>query len=441
MAGIYFISLGCDKNRIDAEIMANALIEAGHFVTGNLESADCAVINTCGFIESAKKEAIDNIFDMVRAKQRGDIKAIVITGCLAERYRDELCELVPEADAVIGLAANKDIVMAVESALKSRKFTRYGPPECLEISGERALSTPQHYAYIKIAEGCSNHCTYCAIPSIRGHYRSRMPSEIVAEARALAERGVRELIVIAQDTTSYGVDLSSGETLPSLLRELCSIDDLWRIRVLYAYPERITNELIATMASEEKIAKYLDIPLQHANPNVLRRMGRQGDGKTYLELIDKLRAAMPDITLRSSFIVGFPGESDAEFEELLEFLSRAHIDRAGCFAFSCEEGTPAEKLALQIEDDIKQLRVERFESAQSAILSRALDSKVDTVFEVICDGFDEECGMFACRGDADAPEIDTCVYLPAESDLMPGEIYSVVITAADGQDLLARLAL
>ncbi|MEG1809989.1 MAG: radical SAM protein, partial [Oscillospiraceae bacterium] len=210
MAGIYFISLGCDKNRIDAEIMANALIEAGHFVTGNLESADCAVINTCGFIESAKKEAIDNIFDMVRAKQRGDIKAIVITGCLAERYRDELCELVPEADAVIGLAANKDIVMAVESALKSRKFTRFGPPECLEISGERALSTPQHYAYIKIAEGCSNHCTYCAIPSIRGHYRSRMPSEIVAEARALAERGVRELIVIAQDTTSYGVDLSSG---------------------------------------------------------------------------------------------------------------------------------------------------------------------------------------------------------------------------------------
>ena len=437
MAGIYFISLGCDKNRIDAEIMAEALISAGHTITDDLAAADAAVINTCGFIDSAKEEAIENIFDMVRAKERGEIKAVVVTGCLAERYRGELQAQISEIDAVLGLARNADIAACVERALEGERFEEYGDKESLVLNAPRALSTPQHYAYIKLAEGCSNRCTYCAIPSIRGRFRSRASGEIIAEARELAARGVRELVCVAQDTTSYGSDLEGGETLASLLSELAKIEGLWRIRVLYAYPERITDELIETIASEEKIAKYLDIPLQHASAEVLRRMGRVGCGADYLSLIEKLRSKCPDITLRSSFIVGFPGETEEQFSELLDLLRAARIERAGCFIYSAEEGTPAARMREQIPEEIKRERFERFCDMQNEILLRSLDDKVGKSVEVICDGYDGEREMFACRGDADAPDVDSAVYIPLERDLVPGEIYTVKALAADGADLLA----
>ncbi len=440
MANIYFVSLGCDKNRIDAEIMADKLLRAGHRVVAEPQGADCAIVNTCGFIESAKKEAIDSIFDMVREKQAGRLRAVVVTGCLAQRYGAELCELIPEADVVLGLCGNADIVGAVERALAGARFSAFGAPEELVVEGSRALSTPPHYAYLKIAEGCSNHCTYCAIPAIRGAYRSRRQADILAEAQRLAARGVRELILIAQDTTSYGRDLRDGSSLSGLLRALCKIDALWKIRILYAYPDQIDDELIETMASSDKIARYLDIPMQHASAAVLRRMARFGDRETLLGLIGRLRAAMPDITLRSTFIVGFPGETEAQFLELCDFLKQARLDRAGCFAFSCEEGTPAEKLTPQLDEETKQRRAEQFTLVQTELLAASRQKQIGREYEVICDGFDFERELFACRGEADAPEIDTNIWLPPASDLMPGEIYRVRVTGADTFDLYAELA-
>ncbi len=439
MANIYFISLGCDKNRIDAEIMAKRLIDGGHTIVAEPHDADCAIVNTCGFIESAKQEAIDNIFDMVRAKEAGDIRAVVVTGCLAQRYRDELCDLIPEADAVVGLGKNADVCAVVEAALAGQRIAAFGAPEELVIEGDRALSTPPHYAYLKIAEGCSHHCTYCAIPKIRGPFRSRPQVNIVAEAKALAARGVRELILIAQDTTNYGRDLGEGTSLASLLQELCTIEDLWKIRILYAYPDRIDDALIGTMAANDKIARYLDLPLQHASAPVLKRMARFGDKAQLLDLIGKLRAAMPDITLRSSFIVGFPGETEAQFLELCDFLKEAQLDRAGCFPFSCEEGTAAEKLTPQLDEETNLRRAEQFALVQTDVLAHKRQAQIGRTLEVICDGFDFERELFACRGEADAPEIDTNIWLPAESDLMPGELYRVHVNDADAFDLYAVL--
>ncbi len=440
MANIFFISLGCDKNRIDAEIMARALQAQGHRIVAEPAEADCAIVNTCGFIESAKKEAIDAIFDMVRAKEAGQIRAVIVTGCLAQRYREELCELIPEADAVVGLAKNRDIAAVVARVLAGGRVQEFGAPELLSIEGERAISTPPHYAYIKIAEGCSNHCTYCAIPRIRGVYRSRPMRSILKEAGALARQGVRELIVIAQDTTSYGRDLGDGSSLAALLRELAKIEPLWKIRLLYAYPDHIDDALIEVMAGEPKIARYLDIPMQHASREVLKRMARFGDGDTLLSLVERLRAAIPGVTLRSSFIVGFPGETQAQFLELCAFLKRAQLDRAGCFPFSCEEGTPAEKLTPQLDEKTKQERAEQFALVQSGILAKKREALIGARLEVICDGFDMERELFACRGEADAPEIDTVVWLPPEADLMPGEIYQVTVTGCDEVDLYAVLA-
>ncbi|MEA4911411.1 MAG: 30S ribosomal protein S12 methylthiotransferase RimO [Oscillospiraceae bacterium] len=439
MAKIFFISLGCDKNRIDAEIMLKKLSDAGHALVGAVDGADCAVVNTCGFIESAKQEAIEAIFDMVREKQAGRLRAVVVTGCLAERYREQVLAEIPELDAVAGLAGNADICALVEEALAGQKKACFGEKSALPLNGGRLLSTPPHYAYLKIAEGCSNHCTYCAIPSIRGPFRSRAQMDILAEAASLVRDGVRELIVIAQDTTSYGKDLPNGESLAGLLRALARLDGLWKLRVLYAYPDRIDDALMEVMGQEPRIAHYLDLPLQHASAPVLRRMARFGDRPSLLALIERLRAAVPDITLRSTFIVGFPGETDAQFEELIDFLREARFDRAGCFEFSPEEGTPAEKLTPRVDDALKASRAERFRLVQSEIMAEKNREKVGRTVEVICDGFDEEKGMFACRGQADAPDIDSVVWLPLACDLMVGELYRVRITDADEIDLYAEL--
>ena len=436
---IYFISLGCDKNRVDAEMLCHRLVSAGFSITSEFEEADAAIINTCGFIESAKAEAIENIFDMVREKDAGNIRAIVVTGCLSERNGEEMMELIPEVDAVVGIGQNADIAAIMRRALDGEGHAFSRCPLNLPLEGERLLSTPQHYAFIKIAEGCDNHCTYCAIPAIRGRYRSREEAAILAEAKQLVSYGVRELIVIAQDTTTYGKDLAGGENLTRLLQKLTAIEGLWKVRVLYAYPEHITEELIAEFANNDKLCKYLDLPLQHADSAVLKRMGRFGSGEENLALLRRLRAEIPGMTLRSTFIAGFPGESERQFQNLLQFLDDAQLDRAGCFAYSAEEGTPAGRLPEQLPEEEKLQRAERFYEAQIAISERRQAARVGSEFEAICDGFDEERMMYLCRGEMDAPETDCYALVPLAADLMPGEVYLLRAVEADGLDLICEL--
>ena len=435
---IYFISLGCDKNRVDAEKMCFLLENAGYGITSDLEEADAAIINTCGFIESAKTEALDNIFDMVNAKIEGVIKAVIVTGCLSERHGEEMMEIIPEVDAVVGIGQNSEIVDIVGKALHGTDNEYRRSPLDLPLEGDRLISTPQHYAFLKIAEGCDNHCTFCAIPGIRGKYRSRKPESILEEAHKLVSYGVREIILVAQDTTSYGKDLDDKVSLASLLRDMSAIEGLWKIRILYAYPEHITDELLSEMASNSRVCKYLDIPLQHADDLVLRRMGRFGSGKENLELIKKIKKTVPGITLRSTFIVGFPGETDEQFDSLISFLRDAQIDRAGCFTYSAEEGTAAEKMKDQLPEELKKERAEIFYDIQQEITQRLQENKVGSVTDVICDFFDEDRASFICRSESDAPEDDLMVVVPLKYDLIPGEIYKVRITGTDGLDLAAE---
>jgi len=434
---LYFISLGCDKNRIDAEKMCYLLEEAGYGITADLGEADAAIINTCGFIESSKVEALNNIYDMVNAKNGGVIRAIIVTGCLSERHGREMMELIPEVDAVVGIGQNPDIVGIVDRALRGEPHDYRRSPLDLDLDGERLISTPQHYAFLKIAEGCDNHCTFCAIPGIRGRYRSRSAESILEETRKLVSYGVREIILVAQDTTSYGKDLESGDTLASLLRSMSSIEGLWKIRILYAYPEHITDELLDEMASNDRICRYLDIPLQHANDQVLRRMGRFGSGKENLELIKKIKRTVPGVTLRSTFIVGFPGETDEEFDDLITFIREAEIDRAGCFTYSAEEGTPAERMKDQLPEEIKKDRADIFYDIQQDITAKLQQSKAGNETEAVCDFFDEDKRAFVCRSESDAPEDDLVIYVPLEYDLIPGEIYLLRIEGTDGLDLTA----
>lgn len=435
---IYFISLGCDKNRVDAEKMCFLLEDAGYEITAELEDADAAIINTCGFIESAKTEALDNIFDMINAKIDGIIKAVIVTGCLSERHGEEMMEIIPEVDAVVGIGQNSEIVDIVDKALHGEDSDYIRSPLDLPLEGDRLISTPQHYAFLKIAEGCDNHCTFCAIPGIRGKYRSRTPESILDEAKKLVSYGVREIILVAQDTTSYGKDLEHGVTLASLLRDMSAIEGLWKIRILYAYPEHITDELLSEMASNSRICRYLDIPLQHADDMVLRRMGRFGSGKENLDLIRKIRETVPGITLRSTFIVGFPGESNEQFDTLISFIRDAQIDRAGCFTYSAEEGTAAEKLKDQLPEELKKERADIFYDIQQEITHRLQEGRIGTDTEVICDFFDEDRSGFVCRSESDAPEDDLMILIPLRFDLIPGEIYKVRITGTDGLDLTAE---
>ena len=437
---IYFISLGCDKNRVDAEMMCHRLESAGYGITADLPEADAAIVNTCGFISSAKEEAIENIFDMVREKEAGNIRALIVTGCLSERNGEEMAELIPEIDAIAGIGQNGDIVSIVRDALEGKRCPFVRDPLAMPLEGERLLSTPAHYAYLKIADGCDNHCTYCAIPGIRGKYRSRSVENILKEARKLVSYGVRELILVAQDTTAYGSDLKNGETLASLLRELAKIDGIWKIRILYAYPERVTDGLIDLMASEEKIAKYIDMPLQHADPAVLKRMGRFGSGEENLELIRKLRERIPGVTVRSTFIAGFPGETREQFNRLLDFVREAKLDRAGCFAYSEEEGTPAARMRKQNGERTKQRRTGDFYRLQSAVTEERQIGRIGTRFEAICDGYSEERGMFLLRGESDTPEDDCVCLVPLSEDLLPGEVYVLDCVDTDGPDLLCELA-
>lgn len=438
MAKIGFISLGCPKNQVDAELMLDKLIKAGHEICDLSDGADAVIINTCGFIDEAKKEAIDNILEMGELKEEGTVGKIIVTGCLAERYKDEIRNEMPEVDAVLGIGADGDIVSLVERTLAGESLGVYPPKTQLPLCGERALTTPDWYAYIKIAEGCSNCCTYCAIPKIRGAMRSRTIGSVVAEAKTLAAGGVKELIVIAQDTTRYGEDLYGEPKLAALLRELEKLDGIRWIRLLYCYPDRLTDELLETMRDSKKILHYIDLPLQHASGRILKAMNRHGDLETLTALIGKIRGYMPDCIIRTTFITGFPGEDEAAFEELSEFVERAQFDRLGCFAYSKEEGTKAAEMEDQVDEEISVHRGEVIMEQQYDIFTDRQRDLIGSVVECVIEEYDEEAGCYKGRTWMDAPEIDSVISVTSDRELRFGEFTDVEITGTEDVDLVGE---
>lgn len=430
------ISLGCPKNQVDGEALLAKLAAAGYQIVNEIENSDVMIVNTCGFIEDAKREAIDTILEVAQYKEAGVISALVVTGCLAERYQDEILKEMPEVDAVIGIGANADIVKVCDKALCGIQTSNY-PDKCyLPIDDERLLSTPSHWAYLKIAEGCDNRCSYCAIPGIRGKFRSRKIESVVDEAKSLVNRGVKEIILVAQDTTKYGQDLYGEYSLDKLLKELVKIDGLEWIRLFYCYPQRITDSLIEVIANEEKVCNYIDIPLQHSDTTVLKNMNRVGDGNDYRVLLDKMRKAIPDLALRTTFMVGFPGETDEQFENLCDFVKDMKFDKMGCFTFSPEEDTPAFDMDNQIDEDVKKRRQEVLMNAQYSITEASNKSRVGNVYKVIIDSFAD--GKYIGRSYMDSPEIDSGIIFTSNKKLNIGDFVNVKITDFDGYDLIGE---
>lgn len=439
MSKIAMIGLGCPKNQVDAEMMLSALIEAGFEITGDTEEADLVIINTCGFINDAKEEAIDNILGACELKKDGIIKGVVVTGCLSERYREEIMKEIPEVDACVGIGANCKIAEICKSVLSGNKVCEFPSKYDLPLEGGRVITTPTHYAYLKIAEGCSNNCTYCAIPKIRGKFRSRSMENIVLEAEELAKQGVKELIVVAQDTTKYGVDIYGEPKLNELVSEIAKIDGIEWIRLLYCYPESMTDELIDVIANEDKVCKYIDLPLQHCNGNVLKRMNRKGDREYLFSLIGKMRKKIPGLVLRTTFITGFPGETEEQFTELCEFINEAKFDRLGCFAYSPEDDTPAAKLKDQIDTDVKNKRAEIIMNEQMLIMEEKQKEKIGAEYDVIVDYFDEDNLLYMGRTYMDAPEIDTSVIISSEEELTQGQIVKCKVIGFDDFDMVAEV--
>ena len=431
------ISLGCPKNQVDGEMMMTKLVSSGFEAVSELEESDIVIINTCGFIESAKTEAIEAILEAAEYKKAGIVKAIVVTGCLAERYQDEIRKEIPEADAVIGIGADGDIVKVCQKALVGLTTEFFPDKRLLPIDEDRAPSTPSHWAYLKIAEGCDNLCTYCAIPSIRGPFRSRSMESVIAEAKALAERGVKELILIAQDTTKYGEDLYGKYMLDELLKRLVKIDGIEWIRLFYCYPQRITDSLIDVIANEEKICNYIDIPLQHSDGDVLKSMNRIGDGKEYKKLIEKMRSKIDGLSLRTTFMVGFPNETEEQFENLCNFVKEVKFDKMGCFTFSPEEDTPAFDMDGQIDEDIKLRRNEVLMDIQYGITEKSNKSRIGNTYKVITDSFDGE--NYIGRSYMDSPEIDSGIIFKSERKIEIGSFVNVKITDYDGYDLIGEV--
>ncbi len=438
MYKIGMISLGCPKNQVDAELMLAKLEEAGFEIVNDAVGADAVIVNTCGFIEDAKKEAIENILDMAQLKEDGDLKKIIVTGCLAERYKQEVIDEMPEIDAIIGIGANDDIVQVCKDAIEGKQVVDFPPKEKLSLNGSRLLTTPQYWAYLKIADGCSNCCTYCAIPQIRGRFRSRKIEDIVEEAQALAQSGVKEIVVVAQDTTRYGEDLYNKLMLPTLLDKLCEIDGIEWIRLLYCYPDRLTDELIDTIARQEKVLNYIDLPLQHSNADILKAMNRTGSTKELTELIKKLREKIPDVVLRTTLITGFPGETKEAFEELAEFVKDIKFDRLGCFAYSPEEGTPAATFENQVEDEEKKHRGELIMQEQYDIFIDNNNKSIGKVYKVLTEGYDAYSDSYYGRCYKDAPEIDSKVIFACEDVIQEGEFVEVKILGTKDYDLLGR---
>ena len=435
---IAFVSLGCAKNLVNTEQMMALCRKAGHIVTGDPEGADVAVLNTCGFIESAKSEAIENILELAQLKEQGQLKKLLVTGCLTQRYADEIRTELPEVDGMLGTGSYTEVVSAVEELMAGQKAEHFAGINTTYEDGERIVTTPSYTAYLKIAEGCSNGCAFCIIPKLRGRYRSRTMEAVLKEAGELAASGVKELIVIAQDITRYGLDLKDGTTLAGLLRELCKMDFHW-IRLHYLYPEVITDELIEVMAHEPKILHYLDIPIQHANDGILKAMRRHTSRGEIEVLFDTLRAAMPDLVIRTSLICGLPGEGEAEFEELCDFLRQQKLQRAGVFQFSPEEGTLAQRMENQVEAELAARRVELVVDLQSRIMDAYNEQRLGTVMEVLCEGFDHEQGCFVGRTYADSIDIDGHVYFTAAGLIPAGEFVNVRITGTQDGDLTGEI--
>ena len=436
---IGMVSLGCSKNLVDSERMLYKLKQNGYELVTEPGLADIAVVNTCGFIKAAKEEAIETILELAALKADGTLKKIVITGCLTERYREEAAELFPEADAVIGIGNNKDIVDILNDVMNGERVVKFGSKLDAEMTGDRIISTLPFFTYLKIAEGCSNCCTYCAIPMIRGKYRSVPMEDVLAEAKKLAENGITELVVIAQDTSRYGEDLYGESKLPELLRELCKIEGLKWIRTLYCYPERITDELLDTIASEEKLVKYLEIPIQHCDGDILSAMNRWGDEEKLEALFAHIRSKIPNVILRTTLITGFPGETEEQFNALAEFVDRVGFDRLGCFPYSPEEGTKAAGYDNQVDEDVAAHRADIIMEQQ---LERSYDNNkklMDAELEAVVEGYDRFGECFFGRTALDAPDIDGKVFFTSENSLRIGDYVKIKITDTLDYDLIGEV--
>ncbi len=430
MTKVLIVSLGCSKNLVDSEIMTGELIKNGFEITGDAESADVIVVNTCAFIDEAKSEAIDTILEMNTYRDRGHLKKLIVTGCMAERYKDEILRELPEVDAIVGVSRFDEIA----SVIKDEGDTFLGNENAAyPEQAKREISTPFYTAYLKIAEGCDNNCTYCAIPKIRGKFRSRKIEDIVSEAKKLAEDGVLELNVIAQDTAYYGTDLYGEPRLAQLLEKLCKIDGIEWIRVLYMYPERIDEKLLKVFVENKKLARYFDIPIQHINDEILKKMGRRTCRKEILEKIELIRKVLPDAVLRTSLIAGFPGETERQHEELCEFIKEVKFDRLGVFAYSREEGTPAYRLPNQIDEETKILRRDRLMEIQNGISKELCKRFIGKILPVLAEEMID--GVMCGRSIYDAPEVDGNVYFEGGEENMLGEIRNVLIKDADDYDL------
>ena len=431
---IGMISLGCAKNQVNAEHMLWLLRQAGYEISPDPDGAELVIVNTCGFIESAKTEAIDNILAMAQLKAEGRIQKILVTGCLAQRYQEEILKELPEVDGVLGTGSYYDVANAVGQVLSGKRYKRFDDINAAQSEDGRILTTPEYYAYLKIAEGCDNHCAYCVIPKLRGKLRSRPVEELVKEAEQLAADGVKELIVVAQDTSRYGLDLYGERRLAELLRRLCKIDSLVWIRVHYLYPDEMSQELIDVLANEPKIVKYLDIPIQHCNSKILKLMNRRGDGEFLKALFARLRAGIPGLVIRTSLITGLPGEGEEEFAELCDFLREERLERVGAFAFSPEEGTPAAQME-HVDTDTAVKRAEIVEMLQSEIMDAYNAEKLGKTMEVLVDGYDEESGQFYGRTFADSPDIDGRVWIASDEPVHEGDFVMVKIDGCTDGDL------
>lgn len=432
---IGFVSLGCPKNQLDAEVMLHELVTAGYEITADETEADVVIINTCGFIESAKKEAIDNILDIAWLKENRELKGLVVTGCLAERYRNSILDEFPEVDAVLGVGSIHNIVEAVSKVLDGEKYTSFEDKNCVRLGGDRVLTTPEYAVYLKIAEGCDNRCTYCAIPSIRGRFRSRPIEDIIAEAKDLEALGCKELTLVAQDTTRYGQDLYGEYKLAELLHRLSEETDIPWFRILYCYPDKITDELIAEIRDNDRVCKYIDLPMQHIADGVLKKMNRHGGSAVIKEAVARLRKEIPNIVIRTTFIVGFPGESNEDFTELCEFVNEMRFERVGVFTYSREEGTPAYKME-QIDEQIKLDRYDIIMRDQLVINEENNEKKIGTVVKVLCEGYDPISESYYGRSEFDAPDIDGKIYFMGKKGILAGTFVDVKIQEVLEYDLV-----
>ena len=438
---VLFVSLGCDKNLVDSEQMLGALADRGFTVTDDESKADVIVVNTCSFIHDAMDESVQMLLEMSEYKKQGTCKALLVTGCLAQRFKDDILKELPEVDAVFGTNSTDRLIPILDKVLEGSRVSEYAPLTGLpEQKSKRILTTGGHYAYLKIAEGCDKHCTYCVIPSLRGPYRSVPMEQLLAEAKDLVDQGVQELILVAQETTIYGMDLYGEKSLHKLLKELCKLEDLVWIRVLYCYPEEIYPELIETMKSEQKICHYLDLPIQHASDTILKRMGRRMTKAGLVGLIQKLREEMPDIVLRTTLITGFPGETEEDHNEVLDFVDEMEFDRLGVFTYSCEDGTPAASMPDQIDEEVKAARRDRIMELQQDISLDKGENRVGTVMDVVIEGKVADEDAYIARSYADAPGVDGYVFIQnVTADLMSGTFVKVYIKAAMEYDLIGEL--